>query len=79
MQLEVRHLRARVERLDRLARGLAKKVGLWKLGNDPLLFAERRVYLKAVQDALAGTDGAEEARVVLARVVKRLEEGQAGR
>jgi hypothetical protein len=44
-------------------------VSLWRGGNDPPLFAERRMYLKAIQDALAGTD---EARVVLARVVKRL-------
>jgi hypothetical protein len=74
MQRDVRHLRARIARLDRLARGLAKEVTLWKGGNDPLQFAERRMYLKAIQDALAGTD---EAKVVLARVGKRLE-GQAG-
>ena len=69
-----RHARAqgRIAGLDQLARGLAKEVSLWKGGNDPLLFAERRMYLKASQDALAG---AEEARVVLARVVKRLASG----
>jgi hypothetical protein len=49
---------------------MAKEVTLWKAGHDPLLFAERRLYLKAIQDALAG---AEAARVVLAGVVKRLE------
>jgi hypothetical protein len=69
MQLQARDLKGRIARLDRLARGLAEEVTLWKGGNDPLLFAERRMYLKAVQEALAG---AEEARVVLARVVKRL-------
>jgi hypothetical protein len=37
-----------------------------------LLFGERRQYLKAIQDALAG---AEAARVVLAGVVKRMEGG----
>jgi hypothetical protein len=57
-------------RLERLG-GLAKEVGLWRGGNDQLLFAERRMYLKAIQDVLAG---AEEGRVVLARVVKRLED-----
>jgi hypothetical protein len=70
MQLQVADLKGRIARLDRLARGMAKEVTLWKGGNDPLLFAERRMYLRAIQDALAG---AEEARVVLARVVKRLE------
>jgi hypothetical protein len=35
-----------------------------------LLFRERRQYLRAVQEALAG---AEAARVVLASVVKRIE------
>jgi hypothetical protein len=59
----------RIARLDRLARGLAEEVSLWMGGNDPLLLAERRMYLKAIQDALAG---AEEAKVVLARVVNRL-------
>ena len=72
MQLQARDLKGRIARLDRLARGLAEEVTLWKGGNDPLLFAERRMYLKAIQDALAG---AEEARVVLARVVKRLAGG----
>jgi hypothetical protein len=61
---------ARVHRLDVLMRGLAKEVSLWKEGNDPLLYAERRAYLKAIQDALAGV---ETARVVLARARQRLE------
>jgi hypothetical protein len=63
-------LRARVHRLDELARGLAKEVSLWKGGNDPLLYLERKAYLGAIQDALAGV---ESARVVLARVRRRLE------
>jgi hypothetical protein len=71
MQLQVRDLKGRIARLDHLTRGLAKEVALWRGGNDPLLFAERRQYLKAIQEALSGAD---EARVVLARVVKRLEE-----
>ena len=61
MQLQVADLKRRIARLDQLAQGLAKEVALWKGGNDPPLFAERRMYLKASQDALAG---AEEARVV---------------
>jgi hypothetical protein len=72
MQLQVADLKRRIARLDQLAQGLAKEVALWKGGNDPPLFAERRMYLKAIQDALAGAD---EAQVVLARVVKRLASG----
>jgi hypothetical protein len=63
-------LQARVRRLDQLSRGLAKEVSLWKACDDPLLYLERRAYLGAIQDALAGT---ESARVVLAKVVQRLE------
>ena len=63
-------LQARVRRLDQLARGLAKEVSLWKACDDPLLYLERKAYLGGIQDALAG---AESARVVLAKVVQRLE------
>jgi hypothetical protein len=47
--------------LDELSRGLAKEVVLWKECNDPLLYLERRAYLGAIRDALAGV---EEARVL---------------
>jgi hypothetical protein len=63
-------LRARVGRLDELARGLAKEVSLWKNSNDPLLYLERKAYLGAIQDALAGV---ESARVILAKARQRLE------
>jgi hypothetical protein len=43
---------------------------LWKACNDPLLYLERRAYLGAIRDALAGV---EEARVVLAKARQRLE------
>jgi hypothetical protein len=62
--------KARVRRLDNLSRGLAKELTLWKTCNDPLLYLERKTYLKAVRDALAGV---EEARVLLAKVVQRIE------
>jgi hypothetical protein len=39
-------------------------VVLWKECNNPLLHLERRAYLDAMRDALAGV---EEARVVLAK------------
>jgi hypothetical protein len=63
------NLQARVERLDDLSRGLAREVLLWKEGNDPLLYAERKAYLTAIQQALAGI---EDARVILARARQRL-------
>jgi hypothetical protein len=66
-------LSARIERLDELTRGLAREVLLWKECNDPLLYLERKAYLKAIQDALAGV---ELARVVLARARQRLEGDQ---
>jgi hypothetical protein len=64
-------LAARVRRLDELMRGLAKEVALWKVGNDPLLYPERKAYLKGIQDALAGVEAA---RVVLAKARQRLSE-----
>jgi hypothetical protein len=69
MQLELPDLKARIERLDRLARGLAREIGLQKGAEDVLLFRERRQYLRAVQEALAG---AEAALVVLEGVVRRM-------
>jgi hypothetical protein len=62
MQLELRDLKARIARLDQLARGLAREVGLQRGAEDVLLFRERRQYLAGIQDALAGADAA---RVVL--------------
>jgi hypothetical protein len=69
MQFTVADLKGRIARVDRLARGLAKEVGLQRGAEDVLLFRERRQYLRAVQEALAG---AEAARVVLEGVVKRM-------
>ncbi|HZU34816.1 MAG TPA: hypothetical protein VFA18_02845 [Gemmataceae bacterium] len=69
MRLE--NLEPRVRRLEELARGLAREVGLWKECNDPLLYLERKAYLNAIQDALAGVEAA---RVVLAKARHRLEQ-----
>jgi hypothetical protein len=68
MQLTLADIKARIERLDRLARGLAREVELQRGAEDRLLFREREQYLAAVQDALAGADAA---RVVLVGVVER--------
>ena len=62
-------VQARLRRLEDLARGLSKEVSLWREGNDPLLYLERRAYLNGVQDALAGVEAA---RVVLAEASQRL-------
>jgi hypothetical protein len=63
-------LQARITRLDRLSRGHAKEIVLMKAANDPLLYLERKTYLHALHDALAGVEGA---RVALARARQRLE------
>ena len=62
----------RIRRLEELARGLAKEVAIWREGNDPLLYLERKAYLNGIQDALAGV---ETARVALAKVSQRLGPG----
>jgi hypothetical protein len=67
--MDVSRIRARHARLDQLSRGLAKEVVVIKDADDPLLYLERKAYLDALQDALAGV---ESARVVLARALHRL-------
>ena len=42
MQLALKDVKARIERLDRLARGLAREVAQQKGAEDLLLFRERR-------------------------------------
>jgi hypothetical protein len=70
MNLELPQIRARIARLEALARGLAQEGGLWQRGGDPLQHSERRLYLAGLMDALAGV---ENARIVLVKVVNRLE------
>ena len=72
MPLTLAGLKKRIERLDRLARGLAKEMGLQRGAEDVLLFRERRQYLRGIQEALAGAGSA---RAVPAGVVKRMEGG----
>jgi hypothetical protein len=48
MQLTVADIKRRIERLDRLARGLAREVELQRGAEDALLFRERKQYLAAV-------------------------------
>jgi hypothetical protein len=68
--VQLQDLRARLKRLDKLVRGLALEVALLRKGDDPLLYRERRAYLKAVQEAQAGL---ELARVTLAGAVRQMQ------
>jgi hypothetical protein len=54
----------------RFSRGLAEAAVAWKQRNDTLPYLERRAYLGAIQDAVAGVG---EARVVLAKARQGLE------
>lgn len=69
--MTIADLESRVRRLESLSQGLSKEVVLWKEADTPLLYVERKEYLNAIQDALAGI---EKARVRLAQVVDRLGE-----
>jgi hypothetical protein len=70
MQLRLRDLKGRVARLERLSMGLSREVVLQRGAQDILLYRERKQYLGAINDALAGVEAA---RVTLARAVRRLE------
>jgi hypothetical protein len=61
---------SRIRRLDELMQGFAKETARWKAGHDPLLFVERRAYLGAIQDTLAGLEAA---RAILTRADQRLQ------
>lgn len=62
-------LQARIQRLEQLARGLAREASLWKDTNDLMLYRERKAYVNAVMDALTAV---ETARVTLTHAHKRL-------
>ncbi len=66
--LQLRDLRARIARLEKLARGLALEGALLRDGNDPLLYRERRSCLGGLRNRL---DGLETARAALAPVRRR--------
>ena len=68
--MQLRDLKRRITRLEKLARGLALEAAIPKDGDGPLLYRERRAYLQGVHDALAG---AEAARAALAGAVRRME------
>ena len=63
----------RIERLEQLGKGLAREIVVIGAGEDPLLYLERRDYLKGLRHAL---DGIEAARVVLCRARQRWRSSQ---
>jgi hypothetical protein len=69
--MNAEHLIARAARLEQLFRGMCREAALWKKDEGLLEFAERRTYLTAIQDVIAG---AEAARVVLLRAKERLDD-----
>jgi len=71
--LSIDDVRARVRRLERLWKGLAKEKAVIRQAEDPLLYLERRAYLYALDDALHGADSA---RIVLAKALPRLGRGK---
>jgi hypothetical protein len=63
-------IKVRIVRLRTLAEGLCREVISWKGRESPLLPPERKKYLTAMQDAIAGFD---DARHALAKAAERLE------
>lgn len=70
--ITINDLEARLARLEELSRGFAKEAVIIKAGNDPLLYLERREYMNALANALAGV---ESARVALAKALHRIRDG----
>jgi hypothetical protein len=69
--MDANDLAARVKRLDALARGLAQETAQVQADTlMVLLYRERRGYLEALHAALGGV---EDARIGLARALRRLE------
>jgi hypothetical protein len=70
----LKDMRARGRRLEEFAKGLAQEVeAVRDAERSVLLPGERRQYLNAIQDVIAG---AEAARVVMQKAVKRLERSE---
>jgi hypothetical protein len=70
--MTINNLEARLARLEELGRGLAKEKAIIREGNDPLLYLERKEYLNALADALAGV---ETARITIAQALHRIRDG----
>ena len=67
----LKSMRARVVRLEQVAKENAEEASLIKDAERTLLLpSERKAYLSAIYDAIAGLEAA---RVVMAKAVKRVE------
>jgi hypothetical protein len=66
-------IEARKKRLNALAMGFMREVGITDEHDDPFLRVERLAYQKALRDAIAGL---ETARVVLAKARRHQEEAR---
>jgi hypothetical protein len=71
--LQLPQIKARIDRLRELARGLGQEATAQKDGDRLLLPLERHHYFVCMTNALSEL---EKARVVLMNVVKRLEKGR---
>jgi len=69
--LHLHTIRPRILRLRELVAELVQEYLIVQSQESPLLDGERRAYLIGIQEAIAGLD---EARVVLSKAVKRIEE-----
>jgi hypothetical protein len=67
--MDLRHIAARIRRLDQLSCGLTKEHSIMATGDDPLLYLERQDYLRALCDIVAGL---ETDRMVLTKARQRL-------
>jgi hypothetical protein len=68
--MDIRHVAARIKRLEQLGMAFAKELFIIQQGDDPLLYLERLEYMKALDAAYSGL---ETARPVLARARQRME------
>jgi hypothetical protein len=74
--MKLRHLRARVDRLAKISKGLSLEQLLWKKDPPPVLYVEKEEYLNALQDACRFI---EKARVTLFLACERMEKEKAER
>jgi hypothetical protein len=70
--MTLKHIAARIQRLNDLFLGLHREQALIAKGDDPLLYLERQAYLRALWSTTAAL---ENARVILAKARQRIERG----
>jgi len=68
-------MRARMQRLAKLAQGLGIEASHWRKCDAPVLYVHRLEYIEGIQDAVSGL---EKARVALAKMIQA-EETKPGR